>query len=128
MQIDLSLLPDLELVLEGDMSTSDWFKHISDRAKYYDQVISDCLHTRELFKLSFSEIAKLSKIERDALIQRRKYKYVASRLSDSKFKVTIGNLVANLKYYTKFQKAINELEWTSRTDALNDIIKNKEVK
>jgi hypothetical protein len=116
----LSLFPDLELVLKGK-SASQYFEHIREKVTYYDRAISDCIHAREFKKLSFAQITKLHKLEKELVTERRKYKRIFGYIQNNKVK--IAAMLDGLKFIYSTMKDNNM--WKPKTDALKEIIKEE---
>lgn len=118
----LSLFPDLELVLKGK-SASQYFEHIREKVTYYDRAISDCIHAREFKKLSFAQITKLHKLEKELVTERRKYKRIFGYIQSNTSKVKIAAMLDGLKFIYSTMKDDNM--WKPQTDALKEIIKEE---
>lgn len=117
----LSLFPDLDLVLSGKKTASQYFEHINERVSYYDKALSDCIHAKEFRRMSFATITKMHKLEKEILIERRKYKRIAYLICDNSRKVKVGAMLDGLKFVYLNMKDCNV--WRPQTDALKDIIK-----
>lgn len=119
----LALFPDLELVLSRKKTPSQYFEHINERVSYYDKALADCRHAKEFRKLSFAMITKMHKLEKELLIERRKYKRIIYLICDNNRKVKIGSMLDGMKFVYSTMKDKDDSIWKPQTDALKDIIK-----
>lgn len=115
----ISLFPDLDMLLQGG-SITQYFEHISERVAYYDKAISDCMHCREFKKLSFAQITKLHKLEKELQLQRRRYKRINGYIQNNAAKVKIAAMLDGFKYIYANLKDDNV--WQAKTNALSGVI------
>lgn len=115
----ISLFPDLDIILQGG-SVTQYFKHISEMVSYYDKAISDCMHCREFKRLSFAQITKLHKLEKELQLQRRRYKRINGFIQNEVARVKIASMLDGFKYIHANIKDDNV--WQAKTNALSGII------
>lgn len=127
MVLDLDFLPDFEKLVDGTLTVKEYVVHLAEKQSEYDKIIQDCMHARELYKLSYAEIAKISKVEREALLKRRKYKEITAKLiaPNSQLRIKLGQLVEAYRYFAGFRDELYSKKYTFKTTALNNIMKNK---